>query len=472
MGNFMLDPRTQYLTTILSAIGFAALVFSGFLLFRYSDTEDLLSRGKQLMTEGKVAYAAKTFQMLVNRDDRNYEGHLLLGQAMLELGDRRKAELEFRRASALQDASRPDAAGVALSKLALARKDFVEAERLLIKAYQSAPQDSAIQQALFDLYDFWGDELSRETTDSAKIVQAIRCYDRALRYVRDFETEEGVKDKLVKLLGEEAQRKALAKQYDPAVTLYQASLKYRYSPGTLIKIAETYEQAKRLDDAIAWFRKAFDANPASISLKLANILTRKAQELQMQGKSAEADKYLAEAKKVSQVAQMPPEVLYPVALKDVALVPKDFDKVTGEFTPTLKLRLENTGSRPVTFLILKAEFFSGSKSLGTASQVVVTPAQPLEALGNGDKSARTVELVSHDAMNVQMVDNRLLRTRVSIAYNEDQTPNWQVKAIQETTLPGLAPVGLPASSEGEENGSAAGNNPPAPPPPPTPPPAR
>ncbi|MDX2085330.1 MAG: tetratricopeptide repeat protein [Candidatus Melainabacteria bacterium] len=454
--NFYLNPRAQYVLTIFSAMGLAALIFSGFLLFRYSDSGDLIARGKQQMAEGKVAWAAHTFQMLVRRDPNNYEGHFLLGQAYLELGDRRKGEQELKIASALRSKN-PGAKGgngvdIAMSKLAMAQNRFDEAESGLKQAYQKNPNNVEVQEALFDLYEYWGDADS--ATSPPDLANAIRHYDQALAFATDYQSEESLKEKLVSTMRQQATEHFNAKQTDAGLAVLKEALRYRYAPEILVEIANIYESHNKLDDAIAWYRKAFDANPDTISLRLSNILTRKGRLLLDQKKPQEAERYFDEARKISEMTQIPPHVLYPVKVTKVNIQAQDLEPQTGEFTPEVSALVENKADRPLNFLVLKATFLSGDQVLDQASMVVASLKEPLAPKGLSG-SSRSVSLKAGSKSSLHMLKEGQLQVKLSVAYNEGESPDWQVKALQE----GQIRMSIPADTEeGEETPETSRGN--------------
>jgi tetratricopeptide (TPR) repeat protein len=227
-GNFYLNPSVQYLTTIVSAIALAGFVFSGFLLFRFTDEEDLINRGRMQLSEGKVAWAARTFQTLVNHHRDSYEGHLLLGQAYLQLDERRKAEQEFELAASLKGRTGGQAPEIALSKVAMAQGDFFKSEQILLKAYKRHRKDADVRQAMFELYEHWGSVLAEAPQkDYAEIVNK---YTLALNYVKDYQAQQAVEDKLIDAIHMHTDRLITMKEYPEAVRLLKLSLRLSICP--------------------------------------------------------------------------------------------------------------------------------------------------------------------------------------------------------------------------------------------------
>lgn len=434
LGNFYLNPSVQYLTTVVSAIALAGFVFSGFLLFRFTDEEDLINRGKMQLMEGKVAWAAKTFQTLVTHHRDSYEGHLLLGQAYLQLDERRLAEQEFKYAASLKSKALDSAPEIAISKLAMAQNDYPRAEKLLYAALKKNRQDASLKQAMFELYEQWGNSLyNAEPKDYALIVDK---YQAALRYVNDYQAQQGVEQRLIESIRAYTDRLIAMRDYPNAIRQLKISLRYKYLPDTLVQIAETYARMDQLDDAITWFRKAFDVSPNVVGLRLTNVLVQKGQELAKDKKPEEAKKYFDEADEISQQAKVPLDNLYPVSVSSVK-IQNDMDDATGEFAPTVEVRLSNDSSRDLEFLSVKAEFISGNDTLDEVIEPVATPDKPFpmkNVQSWKSKNTVTVDLKPDNKLNVHALQGGKLTVKISIAYRDGTEAVWKLKSIQEATI--------------------------------------
>jgi tetratricopeptide (TPR) repeat protein len=435
MGNFYLNPNVQYLTTIVSAIALAGFVFSGFLLFRFTDEEDLLNRGKVQLMEGKVAWAEKTFQTLITHHRDSYEGHLLLGQAYLQLDERRKAEHEFELAASLKSKSGDHAPEVALSKVAMAQGDFPRAEQVLYKAWSRNRSDKSVKQALFELYDEWGSTL--EEAEPKDYVMIIQKYRTALSYVNNYQTQQSVEEKLTDAIRAYTEKLIAMRDYDTAIQQLKVSLIIKYLPDTLVQIADTYGHMNRLDDAIDWYRKAFEANPDVVGLRLTNVLVQKGQQLMSEKKQDEAKKYFDEADQISQQAKVPLDVLYPVAVSSVK-IDSDFDEATGQFAPTVKVKLTNDANRDLSFLAVKTEFVSGNDTLATAEEQVATPDKPFARHGGKGDNTISVNLKPDNQLSIHALQGGKLTVKISVAYRDGNDAVWKLKSIQEVTVQGGA----------------------------------
>ncbi|HEY9746121.1 MAG TPA: hypothetical protein V6C99_07890 [Oculatellaceae cyanobacterium] len=434
LGNFYLNPSVQYLTTIVSAIALAGFVFSGFLLFRFTDEEDLINRGKMQLAEGKVAWACQTFQTLVTHHRDSYEGHLLLGQAYLQLDERRKAEQEFEIAASLKNRNGDNAPEIALSKVAMAQGDFQKSERILMQAYKKHRKDPNIRQALFELYEQWGNVLSEAPQKDYPAI--VEKYDRALRFVSDYQAQQGVEDKLLDAIRSYTDRLITMKDYPQAIRLLKLSLRFRYLPETLLQIADAYGQMDQLDDAIDWYRKAFDASPNMVGLRLTNVLVQKGQLLAKAHKKEEAQKYFDEADQVSKQAKIPLDSLYPVDVSKVK-VETTMDEATGEISPYIRLRLANNSSRDLNFLSVKAEFLSGDEKLTEVKEIAASPDKPFPMKDNRpwlENNIRVVKLEPSEKLNVHALKDGKVTIKIYIAYQDGGDTVWKLKSIQEVTI--------------------------------------
>jgi tetratricopeptide (TPR) repeat protein len=431
LGNIYLNPNVQYLTTIVSAIALAGFVFSGFLLFRFTDEEDLINRGKMQLMEGKVAWAAKTFQTLVTHHRDSYEGHLLLGQAYLQLDERPKAEQEFELAASLKSKTGDNAPEIAMSKVAMAQGDFIKAEKILYTAWRRNRQDERVKQALFELYDQWGSTLSEaELKDYGAIVQK---YEIALRYVSDYQAQQSVEEKLIEAIRTYTDRLIAMRDYPNAIQQLKISLRFKYLPETLVQIADTYGRMGQLDESIEWYRKAFDVNPNVVGLRLTNVLVQKGQQLVDAHKPDEAKQYFDEADKISQEAKVPLDSLYPVSVSSVK-IKSDMDEATGEFEPTVELKVSNDSTRALSFLSVKAEFVSGDTVLSSNMEQVAGPDNPLATQSGKGKSSVSVTLKPDTKLNIHALQGGKMTVKISIAYRDGNDAIWKLKSIQEAVV--------------------------------------
>ncbi|MEB3246090.1 MAG: hypothetical protein VKJ06_08920 [Vampirovibrionales bacterium] len=487
---FALQPWLQYVGVVAFALLFAALVFSGFLLFRLSDQEDMLSRGRRYLAEEKSAWAAKTLRALVNRYPNSYDGHLYLGQAYLALEEPQKAEQQFRLAAALQakgDAKNDLGVRIALAKLSVAKKEFSKAEESLLETREQAPQNPDLKQALYELYEAWGDDLTHAGTQSAvseNLDPAVEAYQKALTYVSDYASEQTVKHKLSGTIhrqvafllqdlpnttGSQTGRKksvklgpTLKNKVTQAIALLKTSLASEYAPKTLIEIGRLYELLEEPEIALSWYRKAFDVNPSSISLKLSNLLLQQAEAYDKRGKTELASAYRKESKQIAEKANIPLESLYPIDFAETQLGWEDLDIQAGIVTPRISGIIINRGERPLEVLEVKAAFYSADKLLGSTIETVISPQKPL----TGDKSnknnddddktvmSRAFEIALPRPVNLNLLSNGQLQAKVSIALSEGQDAVWVVKAIKETRIPNSLlypqPEPEPEASVGDE----------------------
>ena len=433
LGNFYLNPNVQYLTTVVSAIALAGFVFSGFLLFRFTDEEDLINRGKLQLMEGKVAWAAKTFQTLVTHHRDSYEGHLLLGQAYLQLDERRKAEQEFEIAASLKNKSSDHAPEIALSKVAMAQGDFPRAEKILYTAWKRNRADKTVKQAMFELYEQWGNTLSEaEPKDYTSIIQKYRT---SLVYVSNYQAQQNIEQRLTDAIRAYTDKLIALKDYDTAIQQLKVSLIIKYLPDTLVQIADTYGRMGRLDDSIEWYRKAFEANPDVVGLRLTNVLVQKGQQLMSDKKADEAKKYFAEADQISQQAKVPLDSLYPVTIASVK-IDSEFDEATGQFEPTVKVKLTNEANRDLSFLAVKAEFTSGNDTLSQVTEEVATPDKPFPMRGGKGDNTVSISLKPESQLSIHALQGGKMTVKISIAYRDGNDAIWKLKSIQETTVRG------------------------------------
>ncbi len=439
---FYINPQKQYMLIVISAIAMATLVFSGLLLFRQSDHGDLMTRGKWLMRQGKVALAVKDFESLVRQYPKSYDGHLELGKAYMAIDESEKAAKEFQYASLLRAKNlKESGAHVAISRMMVAQGNYQDAEKQLFQAYKARPEnrkDKELLSALTDLYEEWGDFYMAKSPPD--VVNAFPKYVAALRYVRDFEDQRPLEDKLHSTAEHLADHYSNLKEYDQAIAVLKTSLKHGMRPNTLVSIAALYEKRADLDKAIYWYRKAYEQDPKIISIKLSTILVQKGRELNELHRPDEAQKYFEEAAHINETVKLPLDTLYPVGASNVQLT-YQINPSTVDMQPTAKFNINNDSSYPIQYLRVKAFFLTGEKDqdekLGDAMQVIATDKNPLAPKGE-PRGTRPVEMQPGVTIPLEDLDAGKLRLKVMVTYSDDTNAKWVEIKNAEITIPEAA----------------------------------
>lgn len=421
---FYINPQKQYMLIVVSAIAMATLIFSGLLLFRQSDHGDMMTRGKWLMKQGKVALAVQEFQDLVRTHRTSYEGHLELGKAYMEIGELEKAAKEFRTASRLRSKNlKESGAHVAISRMLIAQGQYQDAEKQLFQAYNAQKKnkkDPELLIALVDLYDDWGDY--HLEAEPPHYEQAFLKFSAALRFVKTYSRQKALEEKLVHTATRLADIYDNNKEYDKAVAVLKRALQYQYSSDNLIALAAMYEQKEDLDKAIYWYKKAYEVDPKVISLKLSSMLLKKGRELNDAHLPQEAEKYFAEAKKINETVKLPLDTLYPVEAEELELTYK-VNSDSFNIMPTVKFNLKNDGNYPINFLAVRVFFLTGDEKLADAQKLVASVQDPLGGKGE-PRGIRRVQLQPVSTIPLEDLEQGKLRVKVMVTYSNETDGKW------------------------------------------------
>ena len=425
------NPASQYIITIVSATILAGFIFSGVLVFRYADESDLIHRSQRLLAEGKASWAVQDLEKLVTRYEDSYNGYILLGKAYLELGEKTKAERAFMKAASLRsDDLEPYSQEMAMSKLLIVQQKYDKAEQNLLLALRKDRDNPEIQESLYELYSDWGDSLA---TKPEKRLEAIGRFERAIRYAHRFDTENKIKDKLMIAIRQETDRLKGQGKTSEAIILLKKSLRFRYLPETLLELAEMHEGTNDLDSAIYWYRKAFDASPESISVKLTDMLVKKGRQFLDKKKPKVAERFFSEADRISNLAKIPKSVLFPVKLSGVQLVAKvNYD--TGALSPAVKGQVTNYAERPLPFLIIRADFITNSRIIGSQTHVITEPDNPLAPQGNS-KASKSFNITLGAPVDIATLSNQNLEVKLYTAYQEGDSTDWKLRTFRQVKVP-------------------------------------
>ncbi len=442
LNNLFMKIGGQYTFTIGLAVFFAALIFGGVITYQNTDENDLLARGQRQVIEQKIEAARQTLETLV-ANHSSYQGHVELGKVYLDLGRdqknesayRKKAEYHFRKAAELKPRNlNNSSAEIASSKLAIVRHQYQEGEEQLLLTYKKLPNDRDLNKALYELYFDWGNHLEKKEN----YLDSMEKYEQALSYVNHYDSEKELKEKLIAVISKQAIQKEKEKKLDEAIVLLERSLRYQYDVDTLAKMAEMYERDNQTDKAIIWYRKAFDANPDEMSIKLARMLIAKGKSLLGENKGEEAEGFFEEADRVFKMANLPLKDIYPVELSEFNINIQNIDYETGTLLPVIHLKIQNKAHRPLNFLAARVTFLSDSGVINEVTEIVSSIDLPLGQ--EGKASLKSLTIKPDKRINVHAIKSQSLRVKVSIAYTQDDQAEWEVIGLKEIKIQSRNPT--------------------------------
>lgn len=469
----------QTLLTIVIAIVFSGLVFTGVLVFKDTDETDILARGNRFMVEGKIAKAIDQYNDLIQRYPKSYDGHIALGKAYLALKQPEKAEKFFKLAATLpRGANEKVAVHLAQAQLYLSQQSFEEGAQLLSNSLADMPEKKATDSdpnsemskkrqdlviAFIELHEQWADHLEQlENYEAAQ--EKLKA---ALEKVNDYATEKRLKQELIHNANLWSGQLLAQQQNEQAVDVLKQALRYEYEAATLIKIADIYKKGGDFDNAIVWYRKAYDAEPEQISLALSDLLISRGKQLLKNGKRADADAYFEEADKLLGSDTTAPHLKYPITVTGFSVSP-GLDRSNNSLQPSCKATLQNASHRSLPYLKVKAAFWDNDTLLGESEILPVTTDTPLEPEGL-PSSKRTVSLKSPNPIHIGELNSSSVTIKLSVGYKEPhQAILWDLKSVQEihlkastppepsshTNHPGQAPIpSHPSSGKKEEKQS-------------------
>lgn len=438
----------QSLLTIVAAIIFSGLVFTGVLVFKDTDEADILARGDRLMVEGKVAKAIHQYEDLIQHYPRSYDGHIALGKAYLAMKKPKRAEKYFQLASKLPTGNNEKVdIHLAQAQLFLSQQSFEEGAQLLSESLSELPQpneqltapatettNSKKQRndlviAYIELHEQWADHLGQLENYEA----AQEKYKAALDKVNNYAAESRLKEELIHNANQWASQLTEQNKNEQAVDVLKQALQYDYEAETLIRIAEIYKQGKDTDNAIVWYRKAYDAEPEQISLALSDLLISRGKELLTQGKRADADAYFDEADKLLGSGNTAPHLKYPITINDFNVSP-GLNRASNSLQPSCKATIQNASHRSLPYLKVKASFWDNDTLLSEAEILPITTDTPLEPEGLAS-SKRTVSLRAKKPIHIDNLNGQAISIKLSVGYKEPHQPIlWDLKSVQEIQL--------------------------------------
>lgn len=510
----------QALITVIAALVFSGLIFSGLLVFRSSDQDDLLAQGQRDLAEGRVARAVHTLRQLVRQNSKNFEGQLALGKAYLTLGDVDSAQEAFSKALRLKQPSGTShtpqalhndvALALAQGQLQLTEGNYsgaTEPLQTLLLTYPkqlSVADRTALQSALTDAHQAWGDSLLKPASGKAAsftassqhassesanglslklthLKEAILHYQQALQTVQTYGREKALKQKLLALLeqwlegapneGARSPKSSADKTSTPstlqqspqeAIEILEPLVRWLPEADLMIRLGDLHLQQAQdpqasavnakvsdspseahtpYDTAIGWYRRAYQAAPHGVGVKLAHVLTLRGkvylkahQDALANADFKEADLLLGRTADDSTLST--PSLLYPVSIKTIAVAPH-LNRDAQTLQPSATITLASEAHRPLQHLMARVQILSGSKVLGEWTNVIATSKKPLEADGLPlSKRTWSVQLKDPVSLNI-LTSGGSLRVTTSISYDmpeEGKKPSWELKRVQEIRI--------------------------------------
>jgi Tfp pilus assembly protein PilF len=430
--NYGMNPQLQAIVTIVAALLLAGLVFSGALLFEYTNHEELLNNGKQLMMEGKVAWAADHFKKIIEQDASHYEAHLRLGQVLLELGEVEQAEHEFETAMAIKLNIAPQARttqqntliSIASAKLSMIKKQWIEAENTLIYAYEKQPKNLELKEALWVLYQQWG----QAAFTNKQLDVAINQWGHALDFVGRYKQEEETQAWLakgLKLAYEQLEERHASPQ--ERLTFIETALRKHYSYKLLLKKANIYEHELHQPAlALAAYRQAYQAQPQTVGLKFLTQLDMANQTALLAGNNTLAKQLTEESQWVKQTIKQQAPAGQQITVHIASIERTAEDPETTEWEPKIVLTLRNQSGQTLPYLKIKVLLSSNRQLLCSVTQEI------FPALKIGE--TRQLTLLPQQRYLMYKLTKGQVEGEVLLTLDEDAPITWILKDKKQLTL--------------------------------------
>jgi tetratricopeptide (TPR) repeat protein len=430
--SYGMNPQLQAVVTIVAALLLAGLLFSGALLLEYTNHEELLNKGKRLMMEGKVAWAADDFKKIIEQDASHYEAHLRLGQVLLELGEVEQAEHEFETAMAIKLNVAPQSRStqqntlisIASAKLSMIKKHWKEAENTLIYAYEKQPQNLELKEALWVLYQQWGEA----AFNTKQLAVAINQWGHALDFVGRYKQEEETQAWLAKgltLAYQQLEDKHATAQ--ERLVFIETALRKHYSYKLLLNKANIYEHELHQPAlALAAYRQAYQAQPQIVGLKFITQLDIAGQAALLAGHNTVAQTLAQEAQWVKKTIQQQLPAGEKIALQINQIERTAEDSETTEWEPKIVLTLHNQSGQTLPYLKIKVLLSSNHQLLCSVTQEV------FPALKIGE--TRQVTLLPEQRYLMYKLTKGEVEGEVLLTLDEEAPISWVLKDKKRITL--------------------------------------
>lgn len=433
-----INPRQQTLIVMLSGVVLIFCVASGALLFGFSDPRDLMERGKWLMKQGKSAEAVDILETLVHTQPDNFEAHLALANAYMEIEARDQANFEFKEASKLKSGNPSDSsAHLAIARMFIQDHNFHDAEKQLFQAVQANPKSKTrtdYQDVVKNLYMAWGDSFLDKTPPDYE--QAYKTYLKGLRKITHKKLQPELATKFARASERLANTYGINKQYDRAIATLKQGFRYEPSTNMLLAIGALYEQKQDVDEAIVWYSKLYEVEPDTIKDKLVSLLTEKGQEMSRYHQNEKAKQYFEAAKRINPSLQVPPNILFPIEVLNVSMDSK-LSKGNHHLDTAVAFELKNMSLSAVPFMEIKTIFMAGDATLGEVNQILRSQSgYALNRYGEPG-SIKTVHVEFDKDVNPKDLKPPRVMATIYVNYHDDEEKDWIRIQSKELALGGV-----------------------------------
>jgi tetratricopeptide (TPR) repeat protein len=438
-----LQPKWQVTGVLVGALVMASLLFTGALLLNYTQTNDHIVQAKQLMSEGKLAWAAREFEAVVEQNPKAYMAWVYLGQCYLELNDVEKAENAFESAMAIRrnaelketDPKQLDLVStVARAKILSLQEKFKEAEVLLTTAYEAHAGNDDLKLALWDVYNQWGKWHLNHDDDPQK---ALNLFQQARSFVTRYRYD-------MKL--QNAMTEAIEKAYDRLLKDPKSSLEERrgfllsaleahYSHALLARLARVESELGHEDNALQTLRQAYTLSPKLYGLRYAKALDVAKRSARKSGDDTAAAQYNDQLAELNEALKAESEqgvsLPYDVTLTLTEFEGELLDERTGEWSPKLAFTVANQeAEETVDLLRMRIRLSSGRKTLFQQYEELKQPLAP-----KGEMAAsQPITVKVENTFTLQQLDEGMLRCEVAVTFEEGNQATWFPLISEEKVL--------------------------------------
>ena len=430
------EVKWQMIGIVVIAVLLSGLVFSGVLLLDSSNSQDHLHQAKQFMEEGKVAWAAKDLEALIEEHPDLYEAWIYLGQCYLELNELDKAENAFESAMAIrtkhkgfQYNTQDVLTLLAESKLLRLQHRYKEAENLLIKAYEKHPANIDLKHALWDVYYQWGLWLLNQNTDPLKALEVLEnAQSFVTRYRYDIKLQEAI---------EEAVNRQYLHLQETGASLkarrvfLKHALSKHYSHVVLANLAQVEADDHHTQASLLYLKQAYTLMPHLYALRYSQSLEDNLKLAITEGHQRRARALMASLERIQhQIKEHKNQLPYAVTASIASLALKALNPKTGEWSPNISVRLQNRGSSEIPFTKVKLRLFSGKHTLDLHYESLKTPLSASKSVG----STQIIHLSDEHHYMVQRLTEGRLSLEVFIAFDESKEAQWYPMALFHKTV--------------------------------------
>lgn len=401
----MKNNKKQIIITILVSFLYIFVIAFLIVIHRNNPSEGkLINNVTKQVTEGKVAIAIEGYQKLVRLYPRSYKVHLKLGDLYLDIDERKKAKIEYYRATKFSPKLNYDA-HFALANLYIIEKEYELAEDL-VKGINTKYSKHLLQKK-GDFYVSLAEGIKKD-----QLSEALRNLKMAHRYheLSEYKAIEKTKDLITEYSVELGEQLKKSRHKQEAINILNSSLKYQDAAITHLKLSE-YLISRDNKASLKHIKESLELDKSKYHGEdQFNTLVLLGNSFKNEGDNLNS-KYCYMLAKKAQPNEALKSVQYNDIIVNVVSTKFNEDFSGKNVTPGISFKIMNISKDKINYLKSKIVFYEGNKKISETVKEIASKDSPIK----GDGITPQIVAFSPTSLNKDEINKEDYRVQIFLS---------------------------------------------------------